>query len=203
MCKNAILGLTIILFSAMAHAQYNVQNFGAELQKLKHRIEQTKAPVPAAVPGVPSSAVIPQDLLADLHNLLSNQISACQKTMDEMANSAQAKRKRSESWAIAGAITGLLGSVGSGHISTAIVGLLSGTAGLANTVQQVYKDHGDTPEAVLATRSGIRQQAVAAIQDYLKAADDDARYDAMIKLHFSCAMYEMTSEGKLLVPAKS
>jgi hypothetical protein len=197
MYKKIIFGVYIVSITATAHAQYDVQKFGSELQSLKSRIEQKKIPVAVRPFESPAPAMVPDSISADQPAMLSRQISACQNTMDSMAKSAQKKVKRSESWAIAGAITGLLGSIGSGHISTLLVGLLSGTAGLANTVQQVYKDHGDTPESVLSTRSGIRKQAIVAIDEYTKATDDDARYDAMIKLHFSCAMYEMTSEEKL------
>jgi hypothetical protein len=203
MHKSGMFLFAILSFLGvnLAHAQYDVQLFGKELHELKNRIEQKKVVRSSAGTTAATAATLPDTLSNDLPELLSRQIGACQKTMDEMAALAQAKMKRSESWAIAGAVTGLLGSVAAGHISTIVVGLLSGTAGLANTVQQVYKDNGDTPEAVLTTRSGIRKQAVTAIDEYTKATDDDQRYNAMVKLNFACAMYEMTSEGKLTAPS--
>lgn len=196
--KKIAFFVTMTVFHSMALAQYNVNSFSLELQAIKTQIDQKKINQ-LVVPGAPAPAVAPDTLSSDQPATISRQIAACQQTMDRMATLAEKKTNRSVNWALAGAITGLLGSVGAGHVSSIVIGLLSGTAGLANTAQQVYKDAGDTPQATLTTRSGIRTQAISAIDEYTKAVSDEGRYNAMIKLHFACAMYEMTCEGKLPV----
>jgi hypothetical protein len=190
--------LLILFFNTSAYAQYDTRYFNEKIIQLKSHGPE----VPNALHankndlGATNANIDPDKQQAVFNEILGS----CKATLDTFSTNANAKVSRAENWSLFGAAAGLLGSVLSGHASTIAVGLLSGSAGVANTVQQTYKDNGDTPEAILANRSQIFQNAISAANEFSGSQDISVRQAALEKLHVACTLYDITIPKTLPSP---
>lgn len=196
--KNICFLLLALTLSSHASAAYDTQYFSQKISALNSRAggdpRGNHAPQPPD--GIPGSGLDPAagsrtDLDAQAQ-VFNEVLGSCKTTLENFASEAKVKVKRAENWSLAGAVAGLLGSAASGHASTIVVALLSGTAGVANTAQLAYKENGDTPQATLENRSTILQNAIAAANQFSGSQDINVRQAALQKLHVACTLYDIT-----------
>lgn len=190
--------LFILFVNIPAYAQYDTRYFNEKIYQLKSHGLAAPNPLNANKGNLgAANANVDPDMQQAVFNEL---LASCKATLDTFATNAKTKVSRAENWSLFGAAAGLLGSVISGHASTIVVGLLSGSAGVANTVQQTYKENGDTPDAILANRSQIFQNAISAANEFSASQDVSVKQSALEKLHVACTLYDIIIPKSLPSP---